>query len=39
MANLDFEEVRRARWLLPTLRDSNPLLLHAEFTRLVTPPG
>jgi predicted amidohydrolase len=38
-ADLDFEEVRRARWLLPTLRDSNPLLLHAEFTRLVTPPG
>jgi predicted amidohydrolase len=39
VADLDFEAIRRARWLLPTLRDSNPLLLHAEFTRLVTLPG
>ena len=34
VADLAYEDVRRARYLLPTLRDSNPLLLASEFGRL-----
>ena len=33
---VDYADVRRARYLLPTLRDANPRLLRDEFDRLVT---
>jgi predicted amidohydrolase len=34
--SIDYADVRRARYLLPTLRDANPRLLRDEFDRLVT---
>jgi predicted amidohydrolase len=34
VAELDYAAVRRARTLLPTLRDANPRLLHRELARL-----
>lgn len=38
-AELDYEAVRQARYLLPTVRDSNPLLLRREFDRLSAGAG
>jgi N-carbamoylputrescine amidase len=38
-ATLDFEEVRRARHLLPTVRDSNIGLVHRETARLIETLG
>ncbi len=42
-AELDFEQVRRARYLLPTVRDANLALVKREVERLVSqanaPPG
>lgn len=35
-ARLDFEDVRRARYLLPTVRDSNLLLVQRELSRLIS---
>jgi predicted amidohydrolase len=38
-ADLKFDEVRRARHLLPTVRDSNIGLVHRETTRLIEVIG
>jgi len=38
-AELDYEAVRQARYLLPTVRDGNPLLLKREFGRLGDETG
>ena len=41
-AELDFEQVRRARYLLPTVRDANLPLVHREIERLMrgsSPPA
>ncbi|WP_209427644.1 nitrilase-related carbon-nitrogen hydrolase [Pararhodobacter sp. SW119] len=38
-AELDFHDVRRARHLLPTVRDSNIGLVHREMTRLIETLG
>ncbi len=38
-ADLDFAEVRKARHLLPTVRDSNIGLVHRETTRLIEVIG
>lgn len=38
-AELDFGQVRRARYLLPTVRDSNISLVHRETTRLLENLG
>ncbi len=38
-AELDFNEVRRARHLLPTVRDSNISLVLRETDRLITKLG
>lgn len=37
-AELDFEQVRRARYLLPTVRDANLPLLKREVDRLMSQP-
>ena len=34
MADVSYEDVRRARIQLPTVRDSNLALVHREITRL-----
>ncbi|MBA3324008.1 MAG: nitrilase [Rhodobacteraceae bacterium] len=39
VADLDFGQVRRARHLLPTVRDSNIELVHRETTRLIGSIG
>lgn len=39
MADLDFGQVRHARHLLPTVRDSNISLVHRETTRLLETLG
>ena len=39
VAELDFDEVRRARHALPTVRDSNLELIHREIDRLVRRVG
>jgi len=38
-AELDFGQVRKARHLLPTVRDSNMALVHRETTRLIDRLG
>ena len=38
-ARLDFDDVRRARFRLPTVRDSNASLVHRELGRLVEHVG
>lgn len=38
-ATLDYDELRRARHLLPTVRDSNIALIHNETTRLLGTLG
>lgn len=38
-ATLDYDQLRRARHQLPTLRDSNIALVHNETTRLLTTLG
>ncbi len=38
-AEVDFDQVRRARYLLPTVRDSNISLVHRETTRLLETLG
>jgi hypothetical protein len=38
-ATLDFDEVRRARQLLPTVRDSNMSLVQRETQRLLESLG
>jgi predicted amidohydrolase len=38
-ATLDFDQVRRARYLLPTVRDSNLSLVHRETTRVIDTLG
>ncbi len=39
VAELDYDQVRRARYLLPTVRDSNMSLVHRETTRLLDNLG
>ncbi|MCP3856155.1 MAG: nitrilase [Actinomycetia bacterium] len=39
VAELDYDEVRRARQMLPTVRDSNISLVHRETDRLITQLG
>ncbi|HLI14314.1 MAG TPA: nitrilase-related carbon-nitrogen hydrolase [Alphaproteobacteria bacterium] len=36
---LDYEALRRARYLLPTVRDANPVLVLRETERLLRPKG
>jgi len=38
-AELDYEQVRKARYLLPTVRDSNIALVHRETDRLISTLG
>ena len=38
-AELDFDQVRRARYQLPTVRDSNIALVHLETSRLIDKLG
>ncbi len=38
-AELDFDQVRRARFQLPTVRDSNISLVHREISRLIESLG
>jgi len=38
-AKLDFDQVRKARYQLPTVRDSNIALVHSETTRLLESLG
>lgn len=38
-ADLDYDQVRRARYLLPTVRDSNIALIHDETARLLDRLG
>ncbi|MCR9254565.1 MAG: nitrilase [Alphaproteobacteria bacterium] len=38
-ADLDYEQVRKARYLLPTVRDSNIALVHRETDRLIQTLG
>jgi len=39
MADLDFDQVRKARYQLPTVRDSNIALVHLETSRLIESLG
>ncbi|MFQ5660126.1 MAG: nitrilase-related carbon-nitrogen hydrolase [Gammaproteobacteria bacterium] len=39
MAELDFDQVRKARYQLPTVRDSNIALVHLETSRLIENLG
>ncbi|CAN5715452.1 carbon-nitrogen hydrolase [soil metagenome] len=39
VAELDYGQVRKARFLLPTVRDSNVALVHRETTRLIERLG
>ncbi len=39
VADLDFAQVRKARYLLPTVRDSNIALVHRETGRLIQTMG
>jgi N-carbamoylputrescine amidase len=38
-AELDFDQVRKARYQLPTVRDSNLALIHLETSRLIESLG